>query len=73
MNFIRHCLTGKDNETYDIVRVLALMAVVEALALSVYVVVWKSAPFSLVEYGTGIGVIFASIGAALKLKESSEP
>ncbi len=64
---------GKDNLTYDAIRVLAVAAVVVALGLTVYTVVMKDAAFDLQAYGIGLGVLFASVGAALKLKESTEP
>lgn len=65
--------TGRDGESYDVIRILALLSVVIALALTVYVVVYKDKPFNMQDYGLGIGILFASVGAALRLKETTEP
>lgn len=71
--FIKDSMTGKDNETYDAIRILSVLSIVIALGLTVYVVVWKDKPFNIQDYGIGLGLIFAAVGAALKLKESTEP
>lgn len=70
----KQILTGKDGETHDVIRWLALAAVVVALGLQIYVVAYKcSQPFDMQAFGLGLGAVFASVGAALKLKEGSEP
>lgn len=66
-------LKGKDNLTYDVIRVQAVAAVLVALCLQIYAVVVKGQPFDLQNYGIGLGVLFASVGAALKLKADTEP
>lgn len=66
--FLRHLLTGNDNATFDAVRVLAVLSIVVALGLAVFVVVAKGQIFSLQDFGIGIGAVFLSVGAALKLK-----
>jgi hypothetical protein len=67
-------LTGKDNQTHDVVRWMAIAAVLVALGLEIYVVaVHKSQPFDMQTFGIGVGALFAAVGAALKLKESTEP
>lgn len=65
-------LKGKDNATYDVIRVLALASVVVGLGLEVYGVVCAKS-FDMQAYGIGLGALFASVGAALKLKETTEP
>lgn len=70
---IKQLLTGKDNQTHDFVRWLGVLAVLVALGLTVYVVVWRSQPFDLQQFGVGMGSVFAALGAALKLKETTEP
>lgn len=65
-------LKGKDNVTFDVIRVLALASVVVALSLEVYAVVTSKA-FDFQGFGIGLGALFASVGAALKLKEKTEP
>lgn len=73
MQFLRHILTGADDVTYDMVHVLAVLAVIEGLSLALYSVVWKGQVFDLQAFGIGSGALFIGIGGALKLKETSEP
>lgn len=67
-------ITGRDNVTVDLYRVLALAAVAVGIGLEVFVVVWRNGQgFSLVDYGAGIGGLLVAGAGALKLKESTEP
>ena len=52
--FIRHLITGKDNQTTDVVRVLAVLSFLVGLGLTIYAVGWKGQPFDLREYGVGL-------------------
>lgn len=70
MNILRHILTGDDNSTYDLTRMLAFVAALEGLGLLGYTVVCKGAAFDLQQFGIGFGVLFASLGAALKLQQA---
>lgn len=72
-DFITHCLTGKDNTTFDLFRVLACMGVIEGLGLVIYTVVFKAQPFSLMEFGSGLGVVLVAAATALKVKSTEEP
>jgi len=72
-NVLRQLLTGKDNQTHDVVRWLAVLSFLVGLGLAIYAVGWKGQPFSLQEYGMGLGSLFVTIGGALKLKEGTEP
>ena len=65
--------SGVDNTTPDIVRWLSGIVVLVALGLTIYVVVCKDQEFDIQNFGIGIGAIFAAVGAALKLKETTEP
>jgi len=62
-------LTESDGVTYDLVRWLAVVSILVGLGLSVFSVVVKGQAFSLQDFGIGIGAVFLSVGAALKLKE----
>ena len=66
---LRDLLTEADNKTYDVVRWLAVLSIFVGLGLSVFAVVLKGQAFSLQDFGIGIGAVFLSVGAALKLKE----
>lgn len=70
---LRQILTGKDNTTHDLARWLAVASFAVGLGLSIYDTVWRGHPFSLQEFGIGIGSMMAGVGAAIKLKEASEP
>lgn len=73
MSAILHqLLTGKDNQTHDVARWLAVASFAVGLGLTIYVTV-RGQPFSLQDFGTGIGLLFVAVGAAIKLKEGSEP
>ena len=72
-DFLRNTFSGKDNLTPDFIRILGFMTVATALGLQIYVVVIKSQPLDLQQFGLGMGAVFATLGAALKLKETTEP
>lgn len=42
---IKQLLTGKDNQTHDLVRWLGILVVFIALALTIYTVVWRGQAF----------------------------
>jgi hypothetical protein len=73
MGFLNNILTGADNTTHDIGRVLAALSVVTGLGLQIYAVGWRGQPFDFLAFGAGVGATFAGIGAMLKLKENTEP
>lgn len=64
--------TETDNKTHDVFKYLALMTVVIAHGLQVYVVVWKGQPFDMQQFGIGIGALFAGVGAALMMKPEAK-
>lgn len=73
MSWWRHCLTGQDNQTYDIARVLAALSVVVFLSLTVYSVIHLGQAWDAQQFGIGLGSVFGATGAFIKLKETSEP
>ena len=73
MPIFRQLLTGADNETHDVGRYIAVGSFLTALALEVFAVVHKGQPFDIQNFGTGIGILMAGVGAMLKFKESTEP
>jgi hypothetical protein len=72
MKWLKDALTESDGESYDHIRMLAVLAVVIGLALQVWVVVRWAGPspqaFDMQSFGLGLGAVFAGVGAALKLK-----
>lgn len=71
--FLRHILTGIDNRTYDLVRVIGFAVGLQFLFLAGYAVVVNKQPFAAIEYGTGAGFVISAIGASLALKSKTEP
>lgn len=77
--FFVQAITGRDNFTVDLYRVLALIAVLVGIALDVFVVLWKAwhpdatVTFDLIAYGAGIGGLLVAGAGALKLKAETEP
>lgn len=67
--FLTNISTGADNETHDVARVMAIVAFLNAIGLTIYDVAWRGVHFDIQQYGTGIGVLFAGLGAALFLKK----
>jgi len=76
MKWLKDALTESDGESYDHIRMLAVLAVVIGLALQVWVVIrWTGPapqPFDFQAFGLGLGATFAGVGAALKLKPESK-
>ena len=70
---IKQLLTGKDNKTYDIVRVSLLFGIMHLIALSAYDVIAHASHFNIQEFGLGFGAIIGAAGAALGLKKDTEP
>lgn len=68
----RQLLTGKDNLTYDIGRVLWALAFLVGLGAVIFSVA-AGRNFDLTNYGLGVSALLVAGGAALKLKESTEP
>ncbi len=75
--FAKDALTGKDCVTYDAARILGVCGAAS------YVIFWIAAVFHIhgatftatdaAAYGAGLGTVILSMGAALKIKESTEP
>jgi uncharacterized membrane protein (DUF373 family) len=71
--FTRKILSGKDNQTPDVVRLLGALTIMVALGLTVFVVVCRNKDFDIQSFGIGIAAVFSAVGVALKLKETTEP
>ena len=69
--FLNDMFTEVDNRTFDLSKVLAVIAVINGLALTVYEVVWKGTAFDMESYGLGIGLLFGGLAAVLTFKKES--
>jgi len=69
-SMIRQILTEHDNTTHCLIRWIALLAFLEALALEAYAVI-EQVPFNMQDFGIGIAAVIGAIGVAIKLKDGS--
>jgi hypothetical protein len=69
---LKDVLTGVDGQSYAIVKLLGMLIVLVFLGLTI-ASFWTGKVFDMVGFGTGAGLAIASMGAAIKLTESSEP
>jgi len=65
---VRESLTGDDNRTWDVFRILALASIVVGFVLET-VATLSGKPFDMQGYGIGVGSLLAGAGAALKLNK----
>lgn len=70
--FLKHCLTGKDNQTFDVARVLLAVG---SMAFVVYTgwTVFHTGVFDAQSYGTGFGLAMGGGGASIWAKAKTEP
>lgn len=65
--FFKHLFTGKDNQTFDIARVLWAIGVVAFIGCAVYHTYFKG-EFDASSYGLGFGSVLAGGGAGIGIK-----
>ena len=70
--FIAHCLTGRDNATFDIARVLWALGAISFVAYAGWIVIHTGA-FDPQTYGAGFGLIMGSGGGSVWAKAKTEP
>lgn len=68
----RDLFSGRDNYSLDIGRILWALGVVVYLGLSV-ASAFMDLKFDYITWGAGFAAVLAAGGAALKMKESTEP
>ena len=69
--FLNDLFTEVDNRTFDLSKVLAVMAVINGLGLTIYEVVWKGTTFNMESYGLGVGLLFGGLAAVLTFKKET--
>ena len=69
---IKHLLTGKDNQTYDIARVAWAIGILAVLSVAGYQVITNGA-VSLRELAESLGIVSGAGGASVWAKKDSEP
>lgn len=68
---LKHLLTGKDNQTYDIGRVTWLLGFAAVIGLAVYEVMHTNV--SLRELAEALGIVSGASGASVWAKRDTEP
>lgn len=61
--YLKDLFTEADNVTFDLAKILALIAIIDGLALATYAVVVKGVVFNFQDFGTGIGLLFTGVVA----------
>lgn len=70
--FIKHNLTGADNDTYDVARVLWVLGVVSYIVYG-GIHIYHNGTFNPTDYGTGLGIALAGGGIGIAVKGNTEP
>lgn len=70
--FVVHMLTGKDNETFDISRVLLLLTGITFVGVSVFHVI-ATHTWDPVAYGAGAAGVLGGGAAGVAVKAKTEP
>ncbi len=70
--FIKSILTGKDNLTYDVARVLLFLGG-RVFLVCTLIAVSKSAQFDMEKFGYGLGALLGGGGVGIGAKAHAEP
>lgn len=68
----KQALTGSDNETASLIKILSMLTVLVGLGLTIFDVVKMGRPFDIQSFGIGMGALFGLVGAALGVSFTSE-
>ena len=71
LEVLKHILTGRDNQTYDIGRVTWMLGFVAIIVLAFYEVMHSNV--SLRELAEALGIVSGAGGASIMMKKDSEP
>lgn len=72
-DFLRHLLTGIDNHTYDIARVLWFWLAVQFSFEAAWALIVNKQPFDPVQYASGVAAVLTAGGFAVRVKSITEP
>jgi len=70
--FLTHLVTGKDNKTHDIGRWTWLIGFIAVICIAAYEVL-QAKSISLTEFAEALGIVSGAGGAAVAMKQNSEP
>ena len=71
-HLLRTTFTGKDNCSYDLVKILTAIVSLTYVGLSAYTT-FHLGTFPMVDFSIGYATLLSGSGLAIKLKEGSEP
>lgn len=69
---IRDCLTGRNNRTYDLGRIMWFQGVQAFILITVYSI-YKGYAVDMAAWGTGLAALLFGGGAGLAMKAATEP
>lgn len=72
MKLFKNILTGPDDSTYDLVRVLTFVSATVGIGLQVFVVGWRNASFDFTAFGTGTGLLIAAGAGGMWARKDTE-
>jgi hypothetical protein len=72
MQWLTHLVTGADNETVDVARVLWIVGVIAFLCFSGYEV-YKTGHFDMANFSLAYGGLLAAGAAGVRIKSTTEP
>lgn len=70
---LRDCLTGADNKTFDVLRILSVIAILVYFTCSLLTLVVDSEQWEPVRFAEGYGIIIVAVSASLRIKHDTEP
>jgi len=68
---IKEWFTETDNETADVTKVLAAIAIITGIGLAIFSVVVLGKEFNYQDYGLGTAALFTGVGMAFGLKKET--
>lgn len=68
----KHSLTGVDNRTYDIGRLLWFVGTISYIVYT-GIHMYHNGTFNPIDYGTGLGIALAGGGIGVAVKKEAEP
>lgn len=72
LRLFKHSFTGRDNETFDIGRLLWALSVLAYIGICIYAV-YKGQQFAAAEFGGGLSAQLAGGGFGVAVKGKTEP
>lgn len=71
--WVGRLITGIDNHTPDLARLLWLLMGLEFIGLAAWTVMFNHEHFDMVAFGTGAGLVLTAGGIAVAVKSKTEP